>query len=298
MWKCKCCIFNSAKRGELLKHYRLKHGNFGRTVPFPCLHQQCVCTFNSTNALKVHLAKIHLKTQGAQLSETAQVTFHCQSCDFSAPCTEAAFLTHLRSTHLKVHHRVQCPYNGCNFHTNVYSTFNAHRSKEHRTHNWRKFRPEIVASSVTNEMVQEEHEPPNDTLELEDSEDSTNEDLNDLEKQLEHNLAALFLKMQTVLHIPESTVQEIIQQLLQMCELSQPLLHNALKDILKQQTDVDDSVVEELVRAAAKGNVIMKFCGKDGPLSTTKRRAAYVNKNFTEVKPVEYILCIQCYRSC
>lgn len=171
-----------------------------------------------------------------------------------------------------------------------YSTFNAHRSKEHRTHNWRMFRPEIVSSSVTNEMAQEEHEPPNDTLESEDSEDSTNEDLNDLEKQLEHNLAALFLKMQTVLHIPESMVQEVIEQLLQMCELSQPLLHNALKDILKQQTDVDDSVVEELVRAAAKGNVIMKFCGKDGPLSTTKRRAAYVNKNFTEVKPVEYII--------
>lgn len=72
----------------------------------------------------------------------------------------------------------------------------------------------------------------------------TNEDLNDLEKQLEHNLAALFLKMQTVLHIPESTVKEVIQQLLQMCELSQPLQHNALKDILKQHTDVDDSVVE------------------------------------------------------
>ena len=102
----------------------------------------------------------------------------------------------------------------------------------------------------------------------------------DLEKQLEHNLAALFLKMQTVLHIPESTVQEVIQLLLQMCELSQPLLHNAVKDILNQHTDVDDSVVEELVRAAAKSNVIMKFCGKDGTLSTTKRRAAYVNKIF------------------
>ncbi len=139
-------------------------------------------------------------------------------------------------------------------------------------------------------MAQEEHEPPNDTSESEDGEDSTNEDLHDLEKQLEHNLAALFLKMQTVLHIPENKVQEVIQQLLQMCELAQPLLHNAVKDILKQHTDVDNSVVEELVRAATKSNVIMKFCGKDGPLSTTKRRAAYVNKNFTEVKPVEYLI--------
>ena len=104
-WKCKYCEFMCEKRGYLLKHYRLKHRNYGRTVPFPCLHQECVCTFNSTTALKVHLAKIHQKTQGAQPRDTAQVTFQCQSCDFSAPCTEAVFLTHLRSTHLKVNHR-------------------------------------------------------------------------------------------------------------------------------------------------------------------------------------------------
>ena len=114
LWKWKYCEFMCDKWSYLLKHYRLKHGNYGITVPFPCLHQECVCTFNSINAFKVHLAKIHQKTQGAQLSETAQVTFHCKSCAFSAPCTEAVFLTHLRSTHLKVNHRIQCPYNGCN----------------------------------------------------------------------------------------------------------------------------------------------------------------------------------------
>lgn len=75
-----------------------------------------------------------------------------------------------------------------------------------------------------------------------------------------------------MLHIPENAVQEVIQQLSQMCELSEPLLHNAVKDILKQHAGIDDSVVEELVKAATKSNVIMKFCGKDGPLSTTKRQ--------------------------
>ncbi len=63
MWKCKYCIFDSAKRGVLLKHYRLKHGAHTKTVPFPCLHNDCLCTFNSISCLKVHLAKIHTKTQ-------------------------------------------------------------------------------------------------------------------------------------------------------------------------------------------------------------------------------------------
>ncbi len=33
MWKCKYCIFDSAKRGVLLKHYRLKHGAHTKTSP-------------------------------------------------------------------------------------------------------------------------------------------------------------------------------------------------------------------------------------------------------------------------
>lgn len=116
----------------------------------------------------------------------------------------------------------------------MYSTFNAHRSKKHRTDNWWMFKPELVSGSVTDEMAQVEHVPPNDPPDLEDSEDSSNDEVHDLGKQLEHNLAALFLKMQTVLHIPESSIQEVIQQLVEICELSQPLLHNSVKEILKQ----------------------------------------------------------------
>ncbi|XP_060771467.1 uncharacterized protein LOC132882224 isoform X2 [Neoarius graeffei] len=152
------------------------------------------------------------------------------------------------------------------------------------------FKAEVVSGSVTNEMAQEENVPINDTPDLEDSEDSSSEELDELAKQLEHNLAALLLKIQTILHISESSVQEVIQQLLQICKLSQPLLHDTVKDILKQHTDVDDLTVRQLARAASESNVITRFCGKDGSLSTTKRRAAYVNKNFAVVMPVEYII--------
>lgn len=87
-----------------------------------------------------------------------------------------------------------------------------------------------------------------------------------------------------MLHIPENTVQEVIKQLLEICEKAQPVLHNTAKDILKQRTDVEEYLVEE------KGKVTMQFCGKNGSLSTTNRRAVYMNKNFTEVKPVEYLI--------
>lgn len=57
----------------------------------------------------------------------------------------------------------------------------------------------------------------------------------------------------------------------------------------KQHRNADGSVVEELVLATAKSNVIMKFCGMDGHLKA-KRKAAYVSKNL--------FLCFQCYAGC
>lgn len=54
----------------------------------------------------IQLSEMHQKAQDVEPGETAEETFHCQLCDYSAPCTEAVFFTHLCSTHLKVN---QCP---------------------------------------------------------------------------------------------------------------------------------------------------------------------------------------------
>ena len=87
-WTCRFCAFVSLKRGQLLKHYRLKHGGFTRTSPIPCLHQQCICTFKSFNALKVHLSRFH--SQMTSEKDDVQ-TFSCQVCEFNEPCSENDF---------------------------------------------------------------------------------------------------------------------------------------------------------------------------------------------------------------
>lgn len=127
---------------------------------------------------------------------------------------------------------------------------------------------------------------------LEDvSVEASETDLRDLEKQLEHNLASLLLKMQTVLHISESSVQEVIQQLCQINMLSQPLLHNRVRDVLKKYyVDINETVVRELTSVMSESS-IMAFCAKDGSLGTAKRRAAYVRREFPLVNPVEY--CVE-----
>lgn len=119
-WTCKYCTFCAEKRGYLFKHYRLKHGIHTQTSPLPCLYKDCLYTFKSFNALKVHLSMWHAQKDGGK---GRKITFLCQLCDFVEPCNEVDFFTHLRR-HLKLKQKVSCPYQGCNFKSNIYSTFN------------------------------------------------------------------------------------------------------------------------------------------------------------------------------
>lgn len=122
------------------------------------------------------------------------------------------------------------------------------------------------------------------------SAETSEHDLHDLEKQLEHNLASLLLKMRAILHIPESAVQEAIQQLYAINELSEPLMCNRVRAVLmKQFADIDESVVREVATTVSKSN-IMTFCAKDGPLGTAKRRKAYVRREFPLINPIEYVV--------
>ncbi|KAF0024623.1 hypothetical protein F2P81_023425 [Scophthalmus maximus] len=171
--------------------FELKHGSYARTEPFPCLHQECPCTFKSLNALKVHLSRIHTRTPDQQQqSVDVAVQFCCLSCGFAQTCSETDNFTHLRTPHLKVNHKVRCPYKDCNFETSIYSTFKAHESKVHREQNWKRFKSEIIGlDNVSNDSdaAQDQISHADDMEELEDvSEEASENDLRDLEKQLQH----------------------------------------------------------------------------------------------------------------
>ncbi|KAL2098287.1 hypothetical protein ACEWY4_007494 [Coilia grayii] len=98
------------------------------------------------------------------------------------------------------------------------------------------------------------------------------------------------LKMQTVLHIPESSMQEVIQQLCQIDKLSQPLLQTKVMAILKKYyADMDETFVKEVISAMSESS-ILTYCVKDGPLGTAKKRAAYVRRELPLVNPVEYVV--------
>lgn len=87
-------------------------------------------TFQSFNAFKIHLSRFHKCTCRTGASEGAQTgcsLFNCPLCDFKHPFSEATLFSYLKG-HLKNHNTVKCPFKNCNYHTNVYSSFNAHRT--------------------------------------------------------------------------------------------------------------------------------------------------------------------------
>lgn len=116
------------------------------------------------------------------------------------------------------------------------------------------------------------------------------DNIDDLEWQLEHNVAALFLRMRTILNISESAVQDVIQQVSQIMDLSKPLLFSSIQKILlNYYPDADMSIASEIVTAISESNVILKHTQKGGSLSTSSRRASYMVKEFKIVEPVEFV---------
>lgn len=147
--------------------------------------------------------------------------------------------------------KVQCPYQDCNFETSVYTTFNANKSRDHdgrQMHSQLQFKPGTVTHTETFEVFQTENERDiQDTTDFQE-EHLMADNIDDLELQLEHNLAALFHRMRTILNITVSAMQDVIQQMRQKIDLSKPFLFSAIQRILlNYYPDADTSIAREIV---------------------------------------------------
>lgn len=237
-WHCKLCSSFFITRTYLFKHRRLQHSHFSKITPLPCLHDDCMCTFQTLSALSTHLSRCHTQKQNSSAGENQElVTFKCPLCTFEQPFSESIILSHIRS-HLKKHETVVCPYRGCDYSTNVYSSFNTHKSRKHQR---------SLASDLSSDIVYEHPQnlhatSSNITIDSDDERSVQRTQMQDdeqcntskLKSQLKLNAASLFLKMQAILHVSNTATQEIVDNLNQIFSLSQPLIKDAINDILQR----------------------------------------------------------------
>lgn len=290
-WKCKICAAVFSKRVQLLEHYRLRHNTITASSPLPCLYQACICTFQSLNALKIHLTRIHSEVVVDNRNQTQHVSFLCPVCDKTLLC-------HLRM-HLKGNETVNCPFKNCNYSTNSYTSFSTHKSRNHLSTNVADFKDSIIVREATSspfpyELDSDRAGSSQNYAEVCSSESTLPEpqcDIAELQSQLKNNLASLFLKMHSILHVSERATQDIVESLGSIFLLSRPLVKNAVETVLKEHNQpISEDVLSQLVEAIMKSNVLLSATAQGEELSTTKRRKTFVRSHYPLVMPVEYTL--------
>lgn len=114
-------------------------------------------------------------------------------------------------------------------------------------------------------------------------------DIGELQAQLRNNLASLFLKMHSVLHVSEMATQDIVEHLSQIFTLSKPLVRDSIIKVLGEHgQSINDALLNELVEAVMKSNVFVSATAEGAELSTAKQRKTFVRSNYPLVMPVQY----------
>lgn len=286
MWQCKDCGAEVSKRSELLKHYRLRHSHFGRGHHIKCIYPDCPCIFKTWNSLLTHLSRNHSNA----LKHSDKVTFSCQLCGFSEHGTECDYFAHINH-HLKNYETVTCMFKGCEYKSNVYSTFKSHKSRKHSLHSVVDFKDDVVRGN----FVADTAEPGFSDNEEFCNTGQSDVDLNPSEDQtdiIEQKLAAVLLKLENIFHVPSAAIDELLEELQYLLSTaSLGSTTNVIQDTLKNYSlQVDQSVIEELASALCTSNPVYKSIGKGCPLATTFKRKKYYKDHFKVVQPIEYIL--------
>ncbi|KAK0143414.1 hypothetical protein N1851_018451 [Merluccius polli] len=314
-WHCMLCSAHFSTRTHLFKHCRLQHSHFSRVSPLPCLHDDCMCTFQTLSAQGTHLSRYQTPKYSSSAGQSQRpVTFKCPSCTFQQLFSESV-LSHIR-THLKKHETVLCPYKGCNYSINMYSSFNSHKSRAHQGSLLSDFQNDVLEHTqnlettscdvindvyrgglgtkigpITSPSLDVYEECRGHSTETDDDDDDEHCDTFKLKKQLKLNVASLFLKMQVILHMSNTATQEIVDHLNQIFCLSQPLIKEAVNEILQRYGhNITDSILNQVVIAIMDSNVVFSATSKGAELSATKRRKTFIEHNYPLVMPVEYHL--------
>ena len=287
-WKCKFCAFSSNGQGRILQHYKERHGHHRRCSGLVCIYEDCLNTFQTQAELKKHL-KEHVKKDHKIVTKLC-----CDLCTFSEPSNINKYFAHLK-THLRNKETVKCPFADCSFKSSVLSTFTAHRSCYRRFSTLNSLRPELfVHHPLTNAVLEEEFVSDTEASPSHDSvpEAEAEPNLKNGEA-IKLQLASLFLRMQTILHVSNSALQEVIDELFDIGDFAYKNIKKIEENVFEENNCAADASVVTSLSDEIQSLNPLKFLSRAGCLGTERKRQSFYRKNFTVVEPVEYVLNAQ-----
>ena len=280
MWQCKGCSVAVQSRSELLHHYKLKHPHFGCTLSYTCTYSKCPCTFKTWNALIIHQSRVH-STQDNQTLKKLSI-FSCHLCACKNLANEREFFVHI-NTHLKRNENVCCMFVGCSFQTSIYGTFKSHKSRRHTPHTLADFLPGIVKTTTiaSPPLYDLFSDCQDEECVLEEVSDSSREQHSALPSAIEQQLAAALLKLEYLVHVPGTAIDNFLQELYHLKNTASVTpSRSVVADILKHYNlQIDDSVVTDITKAVCSSNPVPKAIETGGPLSTYISVNNFIRKN-------------------
>lgn len=186
---------------------------------------------------------------------------------------------------MKTQETVNCPFVGCSFKSRVFSTFIAHKSRYHHAATFVDFKP--VGKCHCQAFVNFEEE---DLDDLESSDLLLLEyDFEPVHNSIQRRLASFLLRLQAVLHVSQSAIQEIVDDLFDVGECAGHITRQTTENILKEHNCTTEEITASLTEVLQNANPL-SLLSRAGPLGTEFKRQLFYRPNFTVIEPVEYVL--------
>ena len=106
-------------------------------------------------------------------------------------------------------------------------------------------------------------------------------------------MASLFLRMKTILHVSNSALQEVIDELFDIGDFAYKNIKKIVENVFEENNCAADASVVTSLSDEIQSLNPLKFLSRAGCLGTERKRQSFYRKNFTVVEPVEYVLNAQ-----
>lgn len=212
------------------------------------------------------------------------LSFTCIVCNLCSFDNERQYFIHIGS-HLKKFETVPCVFEGCDYKTNIYTTFHSHKSRKHNPHTLEDFKTTVLQHQ--NKLDEE-----SDFVEDENDCGSVLEEEDDLKKVITKRVGLLLLKMESIFNVSNTCINELVEELhFLTASASGPVIKEIILSTLRKHgCTFEDSVISELVKDLCQLSPVCAALRVDGPLSSQFRREQFRKEHLSPTEPVEYIL--------
>lgn len=275
---CKLCNENFSSPTLLYKHYKIRHACHAGVRPLPCLQPNCLRTFRSFSSFKNHRSICKTTT-----SEYL-IFYSCIRPD----CTElfdssSGFLSHLRK-HVKFKQEVLCPFQGCVETLYDYGEFCYHQFKNHSgSYEFKETVCVHKQSEIPEPLATTSKQCVNSESEIL-PEFFADENVDFNQNDILQRLSTFLLQLQVIDGLSASCLQSIVSEINELTQLTLDDVRYKCQKLVSELGISDPESKLKLDEIFASP-IVEVLSGRDGLLSTNKRRQAYFTKNLPHVGP-------------